>query len=226
MDPMTHPADERLAALAGDELEARADAGLIAHVGECVRCSTLVAELRSLQTALADLPDIVPSRPLRLLPPVPEPERARNGVFGTLRRLGGPALAIGALLMVVGAFGSVGPGLLGGAAGAAPALVESASDAARAAASHQPSPSTTGRFSTDFGSPQVPVAAGVSPSPRSSADEQKSVATPSRTVAPEDGAPTDLSGPAANLYPLILLLGTALAVSGALLLIVGRIRAP
>jgi hypothetical protein len=45
-------------------------------------------------------------------------------------------------------------------------------------------------------------------------------------VAPPNGAPTDLSGPGASLYPLILLLGTALAVSGALLLIVGRIRAP
>jgi len=226
MDPMTHPADERLAALAGDELEARTDAGLGAHVDECMRCSTLVTELRTLQTALSKLPDLVPSRPLRLLPPVPEPERAPTGVFGTLRRLAGPALAIGALLMVVGAFGSVGSGLPGGAAGAAPALVESASDAARAAVgSHQPSPTATGQFSRDSASPAVPVARGVSPSPRASTDEQKSVATPSPTATPLR-APTDLSGQGANLYPLILLLGTALAVSGALVLIVGRIRVP
>jgi hypothetical protein len=228
MDPTTHPADERLAALAGDELEARTDAGLAEHVDECMRCSTLVTELRTLQTALSKLPDLVPSRPLRLLPPVPEPERAPSGVFGTLRRLAGPALAIGALLMVVGAFGSVGSGLLGGAAGAAPALVESASNAGRAAASHEPSPSPSARdrFSNDSGSPRVPMAGGVSQSPHASTDQQKSVTTPSPTAAPQNGAPTDLSGQGANLYPLILLLGTALAVSGALVLIVGRVRAP
>jgi len=98
-----HPDDERLAALADHDAEALDDASLAAHLSACDRCSTLVTELTALRLALADLPDLAPSRPLRLLPPVPEPRRAG----GFARRLFGPALAAGLLLSVAGGIGSV-----------------------------------------------------------------------------------------------------------------------
>ena len=65
-----HPNDERLSALASRETDATADATLTAHVSTCPRCTDLVTELGALRAALADLPDLAPSRPLLLLPPV------------------------------------------------------------------------------------------------------------------------------------------------------------
>ncbi len=223
MDPMTHPDDARLAALADNEPEARTDGALLAHVGDCTHCSTVVAELRALQTALSELPDLVPSRPLRLLPPVGEPEGRRAGLFGTVRRLAAPALATGLLLIVVGAVGSAGS-LVGGSAGAAPVMRELASGAARAAAgSHEPSPSGSGRYSGDTASPGIPGALhGSSASPQPSNDEPKSAATPSPTAADQRESPANLPEQGGSLYPLVLLLGTALAVSAVVVMIVGR----
>lgn len=97
-----HPDDERLSALAEHDPEAVADGRLRAHVSTCDRCSTLASELTALRSALADLPDLRPSRPLRLIPPVPEPRRAG----GFARRLFAPAFAAGLLLSVAGAIGS------------------------------------------------------------------------------------------------------------------------
>jgi hypothetical protein len=227
MDPMTHPDDARLAALADNEPEARADGALLAHVGDCGHCSTAVAELRALQTALSELPDIVPSRPLRLLPPVVEPEGPRVGLFGTVRRLAAPALAIGLLLIVVGAVGSAGS-LMGGSAGAAPVMRELASGAAGAAAgSHEPSPSASGRYSVDAASPGIPEALhGASASPQPSSQEPKSAATSSPAAADLRESKGNLPEQGGSPYPLILLLGTALAVSAAGVMIVGRVRAP
>ena len=88
MQHPTHPDDERLAALAGGDPEVASDAALRAHVDSCDRCADIVRELGSLRTALAELPDLVPSRPLQLLPPVAEPRAAARG--GWLRRLAGP----------------------------------------------------------------------------------------------------------------------------------------
>jgi anti-sigma factor RsiW len=225
MDPMTHPDDTRLAALADNEPEARTDGALMAHVGDCAQCSTTVAELRALQSALSELPDMVPSRPLRLLPPVAEPEGPRVGLFGTVRRLAVPALAMGLLLIVVGAVGSPGS-LKGGSAGAAPVMGELASGAARAAAgSHEPSPSASGPYSVDAASPGIPGALrGASASPQPSSQEQKSAATPSPTAADLRESKGNLPEQGGSLYPLILLLGTALAVSAAVVMIVGRVR--
>ncbi len=109
--PMTmqhpdHPQDERLAALAGGDPEVASDAALRAHVDSCDRCTDLVRDLASLRTALAELPDLAPSRPLQLLPPVDEPRTAASA--GWLRRLARPAMAAGFVLVVVGAFGTSG----------------------------------------------------------------------------------------------------------------------
>lgn len=119
MPHQSHPDDERLAALAAFEQDAVADADLAAHVADCSRCAPLVDELRTLRSALAELPDIRPSRPLRFLPPVPAPAPARAGWLGLLRRLTAPAMAVAAVMILVGAIGSAGSiGFAGGAASA------------------------------------------------------------------------------------------------------------
>jgi hypothetical protein len=108
MHTTSHPDDERLAALAGADRDARADRALAAHVTACDRCGPLVADLSSLQLALSSLPDVVPSRPLRLLPPMAEPAPRRGMLAGWLRWVTTPAMAAGALLVLVGAMGSSG----------------------------------------------------------------------------------------------------------------------
>jgi hypothetical protein len=107
--PMTmnhdvHPHDERLAALASDDPEVAGDTALRAHVSACDRCGLMLAEMSALRTALAELPDLVPSRPLQLLPPTPEPAASGAG-SGLLRRLWGPFMVAGAGLVLVGAIG-------------------------------------------------------------------------------------------------------------------------
>ncbi len=106
MQHQIHPDDERLAALAGGDPEVVSDAALRAHVDSCDQCAETVRELGSLRAALAELPDLVPSRPLQLLPPVAEPRATARA--GWLRRLAGPAMAAGLVLVVVGAIGSSG----------------------------------------------------------------------------------------------------------------------
>ena len=56
MQHQIHPDDERLAALAGGDPDAAADAELSAHVDSCSRCSDFVDELATLRSALAELP--------------------------------------------------------------------------------------------------------------------------------------------------------------------------
>ena len=109
-----HPDDDRLAAFAGAEPDASADAALRMHIASCDRCGPLVEELGLLRDALARLPDVAPSRPLRLVPPVAEPAASRPGALVWLRRLAGPAMAAGAGLVLVGAVGA--SGLVGGLA--------------------------------------------------------------------------------------------------------------
>ncbi|MGZ8564139.1 MAG: anti-sigma factor family protein, partial [Candidatus Limnocylindria bacterium] len=114
MHHSTHPDDERLAAYASADREAVSDRELAAHVDSCDRCRPIVDELAILRDALALLPDIAPSRPLRLVPPVAEPAGRRSGALGWVRRLAAPAMATGAGLVLVGAFGI--SGLAGGLA--------------------------------------------------------------------------------------------------------------
>jgi len=117
-----HPDDERLSALASRDTDATADATLTAHVSSCHRCTELVTELGALRAALSDLPDLTPSRPLQLLPPVEaEPAGAADRLGGWARRFFAPVLASGAALALVGTIGTAAPALVpGGQAGAAP----------------------------------------------------------------------------------------------------------
>ena len=111
-----HPADERLSALASHDAEATDDAALTAHVSTCDRCTGLIDALGALRLALADLPDLLPSRPLQLIPPV-EAERASDRLGGWARRFFAPILATGAALALVGSFGTAAPLLDGMASG-------------------------------------------------------------------------------------------------------------
>ncbi len=132
-----HPDDERLSALAAHDSDATDDAALTAHVASCDRCTELMSELGLLRAALADLPDLVPSRPLQLLPPVgsTEPSTA-DRIGGWVRRFFAPVVASGAALALVGVIGTAAPALqgLGPTAGSAPdSQAELAAPAASAA---------------------------------------------------------------------------------------------
>ncbi len=171
-----HPDDERLAAYAGADSDALADASLVAHLSACDRCGPLVDELSLLRGALADLPDLAPSRPLRLLPPVPDaaPSSARSW----LRRLTAPAMAAGVGLVVVGAVGIGASGAVSrfGGSAAGPALQEaSASDRESGTDSGVGAPSLapSGMRGVDSASSVPPQTMGSStqPSPIPSADD-------------------------------------------------------
>lgn len=106
MQHQIHPDDERLAALAGGDPELGSDAELRAHVSICETCRATVDELAMLRSALAELPDLVPSRRLQLLPPVAKPRTTSTS--GWLRRLSAPIMAAGLGLVLVGAVGTSG----------------------------------------------------------------------------------------------------------------------
>lgn len=179
-----HPDDERLAAVAGAEPEALADPTLSAHVAACERCTGLVAELRSLRVALAELPDVAPPRPLQLVPPV-ELEAAPGpaGWAGLLRRLTAPAMALAVVLILVGAVGSTGSLLRsaatdaggvtaealsgGGQGAAAPSAAASAASSildARGDYAAQPTPTAV--------PPKVPTSGGITGSVNGGASDQ------------------------------------------------------
>lgn len=105
MDEMRHPDDERLAAFAGGDFDATDDRELRGHIDGCPRCSALVTEVARLRAALAEMPDVVPPHPLRLLPPVDSPAERRMPWY---RRLIAPAVAMGGVMVLVGAVGLAG----------------------------------------------------------------------------------------------------------------------
>jgi hypothetical protein len=231
VNPSPHPADDRLAALADDEPDARHDSALTEHVESCRQCTAVVEDLRALQSALAELPDLVPSRPLRLLPPAAPLDQPRTRWVGTLRRLAAPALAIGVLLMAVGALGTLSSLGLGASAGAAPASSQQylSEDAGRPSAAASGSPSTARQVPGVLGSsatspPAEPAFGPGARTPTPSPNDQKNAsASPTPAgLGGERAVEPPLAG--VSLYPLILLLGAALTVAGALVMILGRRR--
>jgi hypothetical protein len=100
-----HPDDERLAALAGGEPEAAGDDELRGHVAGCSRCDDLVGELATMRVTLAELPDLIPERPLELR--LPEP---RVGLVERLaafsQRAFAPAMGVAGALLLVGVIGT------------------------------------------------------------------------------------------------------------------------
>jgi hypothetical protein len=69
-----------------------------------------VTELGALRAALADLPDLLPARPLQLLPAVPDPTPSAADRLGEwARRLFAPMVTAGAALALVGLVGTASP---------------------------------------------------------------------------------------------------------------------
>jgi hypothetical protein len=129
----THPSEERLAAFAGADPDATSDRELALHVPACPRCQEVVADLVALRAALAELPDLAPSRPLRLLPPVAEPRpTVAQRLAGIAHRTFAPLLAAGAGLVLVGAVGGIGslgaPSPASAPAGATPGAGDGAAE--------------------------------------------------------------------------------------------------
>ncbi len=159
MPSPNHPDDEVLAALAESGREAPTDAALLAHLSGCERCTEIVSDLRTLQSALADLPDITPSRPLRFLPPVPASPPPATGWAILLRRLTAPAMAAAAVLILVGAIGTAAnSGFLPSAASTG-----AQENDTRAVASTEALPG--GGVPQTAGSSSMPVAAGATVRP-------------------------------------------------------------
>jgi hypothetical protein len=226
-----HPDDERLAALAGGDPDATADAGLRAHVSGCDRCGSMVADLGALQSALAELPDLVPSRSIQLVPPVAAPRE--SGRDGWLRRLAAPMLAGGAGLALVGVIGTTGMlsslGGLGGAmSAAAPSDTRSASGAGApegqdSHASNTPPQPQTSREGEYGANSQVPTTVDLSGSQAASPK-----AMGSRTPAAYGGGvtPEDTGRGSISPWPFMVLLGALLAFAGGTILAVQPTRGP
>ena len=179
MTTRAHPDPERLAALAGADRDALADRELIAHVADCAACDRQVRDLTALRTALSELPDLVPSRPLRLLPPVAEP-RPAAGWRITFRRAFAPLAVAGMVLLLVGGVGAT--GALGPAdAGAFFQRLQVSAPAAMEAATGQPE--------------ETAADAGMAPdalsSPEGSRGLTGAVATDSPRAAESSALPTD-----------------------------------
>lgn len=179
MTTRAHPDPERLAALAGADPDALSDRELIAHLADCAACDGQVRDLRVLRTALAELPDLVPSRPLQLLPPVAEP-RPAAGWRITFRRAFAPLAVAGMVLLLVGGVGAT--GALGPAdAGAFLQRLQLAAPAAMEAATGQPE--------------ETAADAGMAPdelaSPEGSRGQTGAMATDAPRAADASAAPTE-----------------------------------
>lgn len=217
-----HPDDERLSALASRDDDATTDAALTSHVSTCVRCTETLTELGALRASLAELPDLAPSRPLRLLPPVTDaPAAASAG--GWIRRLFAPVMTAGAALAMVGLVGTAAPALQGMASPAGGSALEAAGeDAAASLAQELRSSDAPGYGGETDG--QEPAAAAESP-------RAGSVDAPGRPLMSEAPPASDEmvpgeegeNGRTATLpaerspWPMVLFTGAALMVGAALL---------
>jgi hypothetical protein len=211
-----HPDDERLAALAAADRDAVEDRSLREHFASCARCSDLVLDLTSLRTALAELPDIAPSRPLRLLPLLPEPGSHRRVPW--LRRLVAPTMVAGVGLVLVGVVGTAGnmasgaaPAFLnvGEAAGGSPwePTMTRQSQSADSVDRNPPSAHPSSLYGGAFGSPRLtPTASAPSPSQAPAALGGSG----DKSATPPPAAPTL---PAVT-WPLALAVGVGLILLG------------
>lgn len=203
-----HPDDERLSALAAADPDATDDEALVAHVAACAGCSAMVDDFDVLRAALAELPDLRPSRPLRLVPDV---DAAPDRVGGWMRRAFGPAMAAGAALALVGMVGTTAPLLSGMASGAGAGQEAAASDVNFRAESDAAEPAAGG--AENFYSPTTDGETG-------SIDEEEPGEAPEAQVD-SSGEPTSqvTSAPPAerSIWPMVLFTGVALLIAAALL---------
>jgi len=208
LTPNYHPDEETLAAVAAGDTDATSVA---AHLDACASCSTLVADLRTLRASLAELPDLVPARPLRYLPDVPSSDRPA----GWARRVFGPIMAGGAALALVGMLGTAAPALSGlaGQAASAP-RGDSATDQVQVLASSE-AELAPGMGGVTNGYGQERDNASQQPGPLDYEGE-----------TPADGREA-LSLPAERSpWPMVLFTGIALMIAAALLRWILAPRAP
>ena len=214
-----HPEDERLAAYAGGDADAVSDRALAVHLSSCDRCRPIVDELTLLRDALAALPDPAPSRPLRLIPPVPAVAPRPAGALAWVRRLAAPAMAAGAGLALVGAVGMSGDIANFSASSADQTAMENAraSDNAAAPGLAAESPDLSPRTIAEFGASYSPRAqtdaAGASEPPGSRGEDEKSASpAASEPLASREGETHAPSGALRGEEPwlTILIAGTAL----------------
>lgn len=218
-----HPHDELLAALASADADATGDETLTSHVTSCIRCSGVVADLSVLRASLAELPDVRPSRPLRLVPALePDDASARNDdrLGGWVRRIFAPLATAGAALALVGLVGTTAPlttdgfqnvgDQLGGADGAAGAPAEEAAGEAPAETDatrgSEVAPMATGDQ----------VVAGDDSSPDSYGFSGESTAVEDRDEPEDTEALTSLPAERSP-WPMVLFTGVALLVGAVLL---------
>ncbi|CAN5257177.1 hypothetical protein BH24CHL10_BH24CHL10_08060 [soil metagenome] len=209
-----HPDDERLSALASDDVDATTDTGLTAHVSSCDRCTQLVSELGVLRVALGGLPDLPPSRPLQLLPPV-EADHGVDRLGGWARRFFAPVVAAGAALALVGTVGTAVPVLdqmaSGGADGGGDsAAIQEFAEPAASAASEEPATLDVGAesFGSDGGVAASPLTGQKSPEARDEgapADQENARGEALPPSIPEERSP----------WPMVLFVGVALMIAAA-----------
>lgn len=212
-----HPHDERLAAYADADIDARADASLVSHISTCLRCTGVLDELAALRSALAELPDIAPSRPLQLLPPVAD-ALAAAGAGGWMRRLFAPVMTAGAALAIVGLVGTALPlsqGQAGGTALFSDVSQEQSTDGGEPAAAE--GFTTSSQRETLSGGAQasddqsgVPDRAEVSPLEAANGQDPAD-------GAGEPDAERTAASPARPIWPMLLFAGVAILVGASLL---------
>ncbi len=206
-----HPDDERLSALASRDTDATADTSLTDHTSTCDRCTDLVNELGALRASLADLPDLQPSRPLRLLPAADEaPTAGADRIGGWARRFFAPVLTAGAALAMVGLVGTAAPALDGMASGGAqsgtaPSTMAIEAPAAEASAALEDSSDRTAAAEDDRLAAASDAADGGSMSTFGGSDEEED--QEALTQLPDERSP----------WPMVLFTGVALMVGAALL---------
>ncbi len=187
-----HPHDERLAAYADNETDALRDRALGEHLDGCARCRLVLDDLAALRSALAELPDLAPSRPLRLLPPVLAPASRGVGRTGWLRRLMAPVMVAGTGLVLVGAVGA--SGALNGFYQAASAGARETYSSADLRATDAPPAAQASDVEYAGGSAaQEPLA-----SSRGSTDGSTGGITDGSAGRSPDASPGDLTGAAAS----------------------------
>jgi len=215
-----HPDDERLSALASRDDDATSNAALTSHVSTCVRCTETITELGALRASLAELPDLVPSRPLRLLPPVADAP-AVGTQRGWIRRLFAPAMTAGAALAMVGLIGTAGPAFQG--------MASSGQDSALEAAGGEDPDSSFAQVMRSSDAYQQPGEGG-QPAGAEESPEAASVDGEGNPLARESAGASDdrsaigggdddgLTLPAGRSpWPMVLFTGVALMVGAALL---------
>lgn len=202
-----HPHDERLSALASGDADAIADESLTSHVDLCARCTETVTELGALRVSLSELPDLRPSRPLRLLPAVTDAADTAGAPAGTADRLAGwvrrafaPALTAGAALAMVGLVGTAAPAAMqatGGGDAAAPGAQAEEAPGAEVA----PLSTDEGRAGTDTGQES----------------DGGTVAQASADYSREDSSEALTGLPDRSPWPMVLFSGVALVIAALLL---------